>query len=99
MPFDQDDIRPSYVDKGREYFNRSDSAKYTGYTDTGLRRKFDRIKRENGIVIPMITRGGRQKLIDRRILDQLRKPIYVGDDEGKWLKELKQIIDQIYAER
>ena len=93
-----DEIRPSYIDRGREYFNKTNAAKYVDMTDTGFRRKIKRIEKENGIVIPMITRGGRQKLIDRRILNQFRKPIYSGEDD-KWFEELKGIIEQIYAER
>ncbi|HEX9502846.1 MAG TPA: hypothetical protein VF974_00805 [Patescibacteria group bacterium] len=98
MPFDQEEIRPSYTDKGREYYNRTNSAKYVQMTDTGFRRKIQKIEAENGITIPMITRGGQQKLVDKRILDQFRKGIYVGE-EDKWMEELKKIIDQIYAER
>src|SRR5260370_353777 len=77
MPFDQEEIRPSYTDKGREYYNRTNSAKYVQMTDTGFRRKIQKIEAENGITIPMITRGGQQKLVDKRILDQFRKGIYV----------------------
>src|SRR5258708_21219036 len=97
MPFDQEEIRPSYTDKGREYYNRTNSAKYVQMTDTGFRRKIQKIEAENGITIPMITRGGQQKLVDKRILDQFRKGIYV-EEEYKWMEELIKIIDQIYAE-
>jgi len=98
MYFDKEEIRPSYIDKGREYFNRTNSARYVEMTDTGFRRKIQKIEAEQHIVVPMISRGGQQKLIDRRILDQFRKPIFTGEEE-KWFGELKGIIQQIYAER
>ena len=88
-------LQPSYVDpQGREYYNRTLAAYYIDLTDSGFRRIIQRLKKERGIIIPMATRSGSAKLIDRRILDQFRKPVY----EDRWYEELKQIIQTINSE-
>ncbi len=63
-------------------------------TDTGFRRKIQKMEKEYSIRIPVTSRGGLQKLIDRRILDQFRKTMYVGE-EDQWIEELRQIVEQI----
>lgn len=92
-----EEMRASYVNRGREYFNRSLAARYVDMTDTGFRRRIQKIEKEQGISIPMISRGGLAKLIDKRILDQFRKPINVGR-EDEWMEELRSIVDQINSE-
>ena len=98
MASDNEDIRPSYTNKGREYFNRTLAARYVDMTDTGFRKKIKRIETDYGFIIPKISRGGLQKLIDKRILDQFRKPIFVGQEQ-KWVEELKQVCEQIVGEQ
>jgi hypothetical protein len=92
-----DTIRPSYVNQGREYYNRTMAARYVQMTDSGFRRKIKKFEEENNIVIPTISRGGQQKMLDRRILDQYLKPIFTGSEQ-QWVGELKQIINQIKSE-
>lgn len=93
-----EDLKPSFVDHlGREYYNRTMAARYVGMTDTGFRKRGQKIENEQGIIIPKTSRGGNQKLIDRRILDQFRKPMRVGK-EHEWYEKLKQIIETINNE-
>lgn len=87
-----EEIRPSYVDQGRKYYNRTLAAKYVSMTDTGFRRKIKKFEEEDGIIIPLASRGGNQKFIDQRILDQFRKPIY---NEDEWYGELRQIVELV----
>jgi hypothetical protein len=91
-----DEIRPSYVSNGREYYNFTASHKYVSMTDTGFRKRIKRIEKDHGIAIPVASRSGNQKFLDGRILDHFRKPTY---DESKWLDELREIVAQINSER
>ena len=93
-----ENIKPSYSINGREYYNRTMAAKYISMTDTGFRHRIKKIEADQHIIIPMMSRGGNQKFVDRRILDQFRKPLHVGK-EHEWYEELKQIIETINSER
>lgn len=90
-------MTPSFVYEGEEYFNRKNSAKYVGMTDSGLRRRMDDIEKEINISFPLVSFPVSCKswYINKKILDLLRKPIIV-EQEHKWIEELKQVIQQEY---
>ncbi len=88
------EARPSWEHAGKTYYNRTHAAKYVGMTDSGLRRKIEKLEADHGIAIPIISRGGLHRLIDKRILDQFLVPIFPGQEE-RWYNDLKAIVDRI----
>lgn len=84
------------VYEGRSYYNKSNAARYVGMTNAGLLRKFDRIKREQGITVPfvMLPLSMQSKYIDKRILDVFRKSVTVGREQ-EWYDELRRVVDEV----
>lgn len=84
---------------GHKYYNRTYAAQFVQMTDTGLRRRMDKLKKEQGIDIPlMVLPHNRQnKYIDRRILEMLIKSVR-ADREQEWFNELRKVVDEINRE-
>jgi hypothetical protein len=81
---------------GRQYYNSSNAARYVGMTDTGLRRKRERLEKEYGIIIPVIILpdSHMKRYVDKRVLDVLRESIHVGE-EDQWRERLKKVINEV----
>lgn len=97
MPAMLDDREIEYeLYEGKAYYNRGNAARYVGMTDAGLRRKFDKIKKEQGISVPFITLplSMQSKFIDKRILDVFRKSVIVGREQ-EWYDELRRVVDAV----
>ena len=84
---------------GRKYYNRTYAAQFVQMTDTGLRRKMDKLKKEQGITIPLVIlpHNRQNKYIDRRVLEQLVKSVR-SDREHEWFEELRKVVDDINKE-
>lgn len=98
MPTDDRGIEHD-VYNGREYYNWTHASAYVGMTDSGLRRKVDRLKKENGIVIPLIKLPYSHQNVyhDKRVLDVFRRSIKVGREQ-EWYDELRRIVDVVNSE-
>lgn len=87
------------IHNGKQYYNRTYSARYLGMTDTGLRRKIKKIELESGITIPLVTLPSSQqnKYIDKRVLDVFRKSVKVGREQ-EWFDDLRRVVNEINEE-
>lgn len=84
---------------GLLYYSQTASAEFLGMTLTGLRRKREKLEKEDGIIIPLVSLpvSDQKKFIDRRILTILNEPVRVGE-EKKWKEKLRWSIIEILSE-
>jgi len=81
---------------GHAYYNRSNAARYVGMTNAGLRRKIEKMEKEQGIALPfvMLPSNMQNKCIDKRILDVFRKSVNIGREQA-WFDELRRVVEEV----
>jgi len=98
MPEDENGIEYA-IHNNKAYYNWTNASRYVSMTDSGFRRKVDRVKRENGIVIPLFRLPFNDQNVyhDKRILDVFRKSVKVGREQ-EWNDELRRVVDEVSNE-
>lgn len=91
--------REYVVHNDLHYYSHREATKYLGMTDTGFRRRREKLEVEDGIIIPLVFLpvSDQKKFIDKRVLDALNKPMRVGE-ESKWKESLRQTIQEVNSE-
>jgi len=99
-PMPEDDRGIEYaIHNDHEYYNWTNASRYVEMTDSGFRRKVDRVKKENGIIVPLIRLPFSQQNVyhDRRVLDVFRKSVKVGKEQ-EWVDDLRRVVDEVNNE-
>lgn len=87
------------VHEGKSYYNITYASRYIGMTDSALRRKIEKIAKEQGIYVPSVRLPFDQQkvFIDKRILDAFKKSVKKGKEQ-EWFDELKKVVDLVNSE-